>query len=140
MQNAFPLPHEDRATWLRLAAALLELYAALAAHSRDAAAGAQLLPLLALNPGKSSAAQLTASVARLLAGKADGLGADEAGAAMATLRFAAALAELIGRQPAVQQVLLSSPPHETAVLGLYLCGQETTRGQPLHLKRLTRTC
>lgn len=118
MQNALRLPHEDRATWLRLAAALLELYAALAAHSRDAAAGAQLLPLLAM-PGKSAAAQLTASVAQLLAGKADGLGADEAGAAMATLRFAAALAELIGRQPAVQQVLLSSPPHETDVLGLY---------------------
>lgn len=71
-------------------------------HSRDAAAGAQLLPLLA--PGKA-APRLTALVARLAAGPADRLNAEQAAAATATLRYAAALAELIGRQPTAQQVL-----------------------------------
>lgn len=90
------------APWLQVAAPLLELHAALAAQCRTPALGAQMLRLVV---GRD-AAGLLAPIARLSATKPDmaAYSAAEVAAVTASLHFAAALAALIDRQPAVNQV------------------------------------
>lgn len=103
-QTALRSAHKGpMASWLQVAAPLLELYAALAAQCRMTAAGAQLLSLLASG---QAAAGLLAPIARLAAAKADAAkySSDETAAVTAALHFAAAAAALIARQPIATEV------------------------------------
>jgi hypothetical protein len=91
------------APWLQVAAPLLELHAALAAHCRTSVLGAQMLRLVV----SEDAAGLLAPIASLPATKPDmaAYSAAEVAAVTASLHFAAAVAALISRQPAVNQVI-----------------------------------
>lgn len=90
------------APWLQVAAQLLELHAALAAQCCTPALGVQMLRLVA----GEDAAGLLAPIARLPATKPDtaAYSAAEVAAVTASVHFAAAVAALIDRQPAVNQV------------------------------------